>query len=381
MKKSDIFWQTYLNIEKEILNLSKYIFFTDEMLVTNKNGTIISQSCTQLETFSPYIADLLVKCCIEIETISKELYFDNGGTKQRGDSSILFDIDCLALINMKWKTDDKCVMVSSSQFSLTKSSNNILRPLKKAYKKGGTVWEKAYQAVKHDRYSSLYKGTVKALLHAAAALYLLNIYYRNDSWKTTLQKLSNFDYSMGSSIFSVNPPVGNDLLNNNNTPIQSESPYVVRYTSTAYENIKKRQLEEFEIEKHRFFSQPELEDKEFIDKLSEFISNGVVTNMNATFITLGKYRINKKIPNSLSFEDRKRLLLNSEEWNSKQHQANKHLLPDKITEDNIQNEIDSAGASMGIILCTRLQKSAWIDIAVSHEVCTVYIPQQGSQVG
>ena len=61
MKKSDIFWQTYLNLEKEAIEVSKYIFFTDEVLVNGKGG-IVAQSCnTQLETFSPHIADLLFR--------------------------------------------------------------------------------------------------------------------------------------------------------------------------------------------------------------------------------------------------------------------------------------------------------------------------------
>ena len=29
MRKSDIFFQTYLNLEKEVIEVSKYIFFTD----------------------------------------------------------------------------------------------------------------------------------------------------------------------------------------------------------------------------------------------------------------------------------------------------------------------------------------------------------------
>lgn len=58
MKKSDIFWQTYLNLEKEAIEVSKYIFFTDEILVNGPNG-IVTQTCTsQLDVFSPYIADL-----------------------------------------------------------------------------------------------------------------------------------------------------------------------------------------------------------------------------------------------------------------------------------------------------------------------------------
>ena len=44
MKKSDIFWQTYLNLEKDVIEVSKYIFYTDEILV-NKNGLLITQSC------------------------------------------------------------------------------------------------------------------------------------------------------------------------------------------------------------------------------------------------------------------------------------------------------------------------------------------------
>ena len=53
MKKSDIFWQTYLNLEKEAIEVSKYIFFTDEILVNGPNG-IVTQTCTsQLDVFSP----------------------------------------------------------------------------------------------------------------------------------------------------------------------------------------------------------------------------------------------------------------------------------------------------------------------------------------
>jgi hypothetical protein len=182
MQKSDIFLQTYLNLEKEVIEVSKYIFFTDEVLV-NSNGSIKAQSCkTQLETFSPHIADLLVRCCVQIEAISKELYFDNGGSKARGDSTIHFDEDCLKLIDIKWQTHNKIVMVVAPYFNLTKDENRILKPLKEAHKRQGTYWEKAYQAVKHDRYSSLQKGNVKALLQALAALFLLNLYYHNESW-------------------------------------------------------------------------------------------------------------------------------------------------------------------------------------------------------
>lgn len=109
----------------------------------------------QLMTFSPHIADLLIRCCVQIEAISKELYYDNGGVKPRGDSSIYFDADCLKQIDIKWATHNKRVMVVAPFFNLTKDENRVLRPLKEAHKRSGTYWEKAYQAVKHDRLASL----------------------------------------------------------------------------------------------------------------------------------------------------------------------------------------------------------------------------------
>lgn len=374
MKKSDMLWQTYLNIEKEILNLSKYIFFTDEKWWYSKKGNIVRQPCEQLETFSPHIADLLIQCCVQIESISKELYFDNGGQKQRGDSSLLFDVDCLSLINTKWNTDNKCVMVSSSHFNLTNTDNKILYPLRKAYEKGKTVWAKSYQAVKHDRYNSLCKGTVKALLHASAALYLLNLYYRNDSWKTSHQNIPNFDYSMGSRIFSVKPPVA-ELLWETNKPIPSESPYVVRYIDTAYDNIKKIKDDEAKKTNEYFYLQPELQDEKFLAEFSHCINNNDKLNLFEKCIFLGRYRINKRIPKTLSFEKRKELLINSNEWKNKQNKRSEPLLPDNITEENIQDEIDSIGRSIGVSLCGRFQKFAWVDIAEGQEVCTVYIPK------
>ena len=133
MKKSDIFWQTYLSLEKEFINVSHFIFITDEITI-NEHGAEITKPCnSQLETFSPHIADLLIRCCVQIEAISNELYFDNGGTKPRGDKNLFFDEDCLKLIDIKWATHDKRVMVVAPFFNLTKDENKILRPLKNAH--------------------------------------------------------------------------------------------------------------------------------------------------------------------------------------------------------------------------------------------------------
>lgn len=375
MKKSDIFWQTYLNLEKEAIEVSKYIFFTDEVLVNGK-GDIVAQSCnTQLETFSPHIADLLVRCCVQIEAISKELYFDNGGTKARGDSSILFDEDCLKLIDIKWQTHNKTVMVVAPFFNFVKDENRILKPLKEAHKRQGTYWEKAYQAVKHDRYSSLHKGNVKAFIHALAALYLLNLYYRNDSWVTKYQDISKLDYSMGSAIFTVKPPVANQLWHGN-SPTITESPYVVSYQDADYQRIEEMQRKEEQALNDYWINQPELREPAFQAQLQEAVEREKKDPHQRVMHIweLAKYRLNKKIPNTLTFEERKVCLINSKEWNGWINQHNKHLSADELTEDNIQKEIDSVGIRWGMEIMKSFQKLEWLPIALNSEICNIYIP-------
>lgn len=375
MKKSDIFWQTYLNLEKEAIEVSKYIFFTDEVLVNGKGG-IVAQSCnTQLETFSPHIADLLVRCCVQIEAISKELYFDNGGTKARGDSSILFDEDCLKLIDIKWQTHNKTVMVVAQFFNFVKDENRILKPLKEAHKRQGTYWEKAYQAVKHDRYSSLHKGNVKAFIHALAALYLLNLYYRNDSWVTKYQDISKLDYSMGSAIFTVKPPVANQLWHGN-SPTITESPYVVSYQDADYQRIEEIQRKEEQALNDYWINQPELREPAFQAQLQEAVEREKKDPHQRVMHIweLAKYRLNKKIPNTLTFEEKKVCLINSKEWNGWINQHNKHLSADELTEDNIQKEIDSVGIRWGMEIMKSFQKLEWLPIALNSEICNIYIP-------
>lgn len=376
MKKSDIFWQTYLNLEKEALEVSKYIFFTDE-IIKNSKGTIIYEPCNSLlETFSPYIADLLVRCCVQIEAISKELYFDIGGTKQRGDKDLFFDEDCLKEIDKKWGTSKKVVLVVAPSFNFTKDENRILKPLKEAHKRQGTYWEKAYQAVKHDRYSSLHRGNVKAFIHALAALYLLNIYYRNDSFITNYQELSKLEYSLGSALFSVNPPK-TDQLWYGNTPINSESPFVAQYQDEGYKRIEEMQKNEYQALNDYWTKQPELQEPEFLSQLQAAQDKEKNDpSMRVMHLwELGVYRLNKKLPSTLTFEKRKELLIHSEEWNGWIHQHNTHLKAEEITEDNIQDEIDNVGRLWGMELSHRYQPMEWIKIAMTSNICRVFIPQ------
>lgn len=375
MKKSDIFWQTYLNLEKELIDVSKFIFITDVKTV-NKNGVEMEETCnTQLETFSPHIADLLIRCCVQIEAISKELYFENGGQKQRGDISIFFDEDCLKLVDIKWQTHNKQVLVVAPFFNLTKEENKVLKPLKEAHKRKGTYWERAYQAVKHDRYASLCCGNVKALLHAMAALYLLNLYLRKDSWVVKYQDLSKQDYSMGSTLFAVKPPITNQMWYGNQ-PLVSESPFVVAYQEDAYKRIEGAQKAERDAQVDYWAKQPELNEPEFVALINAELEKKKQDPTYRILLIweLAKYRLNKLIPHDLPFEERKSRLINSEAWRGRINQQNKHLAPDEITEENIDKEIESVAIRWGMQIEWGFKKEEWELFATSSAGCKIFIP-------
>ncbi len=280
-----------LNLEKEAIEVSKYIFFTDEVLVNSK-GKLVTQSCnSQLEVFSPYISDLLVRCCVQIEALSKELYFDNGGTKLRGDTSIFFDEDCLKLIDIKWQTHSKEVLIVAPFFNFTKDENRILKPLKEAHKRQGTYWKELIKRL-NTIGIPLYKRVIlRPFIHALAALYLLNIlYYRNDSWITKYQDISKHDYSMGSAIFlSVKAPVANQPWYGN-MPTLSESPYVVTYNDKDYQRIEAIQQKEHQALNDYWAKQPELHEPAFLMQLQAALDREKIDPKQRGDACLGNWR-------------------------------------------------------------------------------------------
>lgn len=186
---NNFYWTVYRNLEKELYELSNSIHIDD----------------IQLEIYSIKIAELLLRTSVEIESIAKTLYFENGGTKP-DDVNLFFDTDCLDLLENKWQLSKKKVYVSAANFYFSKHENQILTPLKKVNKRGASSsdWKKAYQAVKHNRVKSLSKANLKHLIRAMAALYVLNIYLNNNIY--ALEKDSSgvsFDRNLGSIIFSI----------------------------------------------------------------------------------------------------------------------------------------------------------------------------------
>lgn len=192
MNKSNLYWSDYKNLEKEVLALADNIHFDDK----------------QLNVYSIHIGTLIIRCVVEIESISKELYIEYGGdlklkTNDGKSRDLYFDTDCLAFLNEKWKIEEKIVNIASPLFYFSDEENKILTPLKKSYKRSTSAsdWKQAYQAIKHNRMNNIQKATLKNLIRSLAALYVLNLYYKNETF--SLKSSERFDCSQGSSIFST----------------------------------------------------------------------------------------------------------------------------------------------------------------------------------
>lgn len=182
---TNIYWPVYRNLEDEMDKLFYSIHIDD----------------SQLNVYSSKIADLILRSSAEIESISKELYKKEGGSKP----NITFD-DAIKYLNKIWLLDKKVILISSSSCFQTKK---ILTPFIKNERKTSNgkltySWNNSYQNLKHDRANSLPFGSLKYLFDIMSALFILNIYFKNEVFELKRIHLAhNFPLNLGSKIFSI----------------------------------------------------------------------------------------------------------------------------------------------------------------------------------
>lgn len=254
----NLYWPVYKNLEKEFLELADYIHICDD----------------QLDIYSMHIADLIVRCAVEIEALSKELYKSLGGNMSPVDKDgkprdLYFDTDCLNLLEQHWKLGKKKITVSAATIYLTKPENTIILPLHKAYKRGtsGSKWKQAYQAVKHDRKESLKSATIKNLLYAMGALYILNLYYKDE--RIDIERVylgtNNFDSRVGSEVFStfsykatslsLQEHMTDSCILTPNAQLD-ENIFIIKYDDKSYREIHNSFCHDAKITEQRFASSP-----------------------------------------------------------------------------------------------------------------------------
>ena len=193
---ANLYWSIYKNLEDQLLSISYQVHFTDK----------------QLNVFSMNFVDIIMRAAVEIESLSKKLYENNGGNMSPTDKNgvprkLYFDTDCIEFLNKKWFICQKKVSIIATTAYFEKSENITISPLNKSNKRGEGLWKKAYQNIKHNREEFLSSASLKNCIYALGALYVLNLYYIQDLQKTDfdnyvsklfMPKSTTIDYSFAS---------------------------------------------------------------------------------------------------------------------------------------------------------------------------------------
>lgn len=302
MNKLNLFWPVYKNLEKEFLQLADYIHFADD----------------QIKVYSMHVADLIVRCTIEIEAISKELYVELGGNPDPIDDNgtkrtLYFDTDCVDLLEKQWKLSKKQVIVSANTFYFSNEANRIFAPLNKANKRGssGSQWKKAYQAVKHSRKDSLEMATIGNLLRAMGSLYILNLYYRDETFDIGRVYMSNnkFDNRVGSDIFSIftydaaslkmSKCMDDSCIGQEKDNDLDKSIYIIKYDDKSFKEMHESFCKDNEITLKNYSISPEI--KKFLKENPDY----KVESINKTCMDAGGTSLLSKIMSFSHFMNNK----------------------------------------------------------------------------
>jgi len=229
------YWGVYKNLEYDFLKLMNFIHIDDK----------------QLFVYSSKIVELILRSAIEIESITKDLYSLNGGIKI---DYLKYDEDCLKHLNKKWNLEYKIVNISCLNcFQTIRTLQPFLKNELRSKGKGNTYsWNNAYQNIKHNRVEALKSfGNIKYLFEIMSALFMLNIYYKNDIFELNKDdKGTNFPLNLGSELFSIKLhrwKGSEERLYLKNDDFQ-ESIYFIKGTNVSHQ--KQQQIsKDFEIER------------------------------------------------------------------------------------------------------------------------------------
>ncbi len=248
MNKINLYWSVYKNLEKEVLKLANTIHFND----------------AQLTCYSMYIGELIIRCSVEIESISKELYFINGGEGEEKD--LFFDTDCIEFLNNKFKICKKEINVTATNMFFEVEKNKVLQPLNKSNKRGtsGSNWKQAYQGIKHNRNKELKNANLSNLLNALGALFILNSYYKVDKIYLGRDGNDKLDCTLGSEIFVLNVVnATNDFYNYVNNSYNEKiieqldkAVLIFKYMDNTYKKLDKAKSEDDEITERNIRNSP-----------------------------------------------------------------------------------------------------------------------------
>lgn len=175
-----IYFTVYRKLEKEVLALSSSIYFSDD----------------HINVYSTDIADLILRCSVELEAIAKDIYRKENNKEPQNPST------CFIWLEQQWKISQKAISINSPHFHFNDKFPPMLCPFD--YKNHSPEdYYSQYNAIKHDRVKNLHKANLYTLIRVLGSLFILNLYYSDDSMKLSDDRFgSKIDKMKYSEIFS-----------------------------------------------------------------------------------------------------------------------------------------------------------------------------------
>jgi hypothetical protein len=317
--KNNFYWAVYKNLEREVIDLSHQINFDDN----------------QLNVYSIKIADLIFRCSTELESIAKDIYRSETEKEPKNAG------ECIAMLEKEWLINKKHVILSSPYFYFQKHFKPSFAPFDYGRDDPNNYYE-AYNAVKHDRVKNINKASINTLVRVMAALYLLNIYYKDDNFRikpTTIR--SDFDSALGSDCFSIKLMNDSYLIQihkqDTANAMQNTDCYVylTQYPQNTYENIKKKQEETLQKQKEAMVNS--IEFREFLK------AGGVINDKNLFTVVLkiGTWYYKNQIMKHLTQEAQLQAIHNSSEYKEYTKHNRKNL--EKIKLDDVEALCNQVG--------------------------------------
>lgn len=169
--KQEFFWPIYKQIEDEFRQLSFYINIDRK----------------QLKTYSIKIADLILRTVAECENISKALCQKKGIKfidKKGQIRSFVNFAEYIEKLNEIFALERKHVsfIYSNASENTFDSKHQPFRKITIGKNKKNIetwTWYHSYNSIKHDRIKNYENANLENLISGMAALFLLNIYYKN----------------------------------------------------------------------------------------------------------------------------------------------------------------------------------------------------------
>lgn len=158
LEKEKLFFQIYQSLEKELLEMTDYIHFSEN----------------NLDVYSIKLANFILRANVECESLLKELFkrteHYKGLTKK--EKSLGLENNTYTEVNKEFKLDKKTIFISSEIFYFEDRYSEPFTPFE--YKKNGKDSYQIYNAIKHDKVNNLKKADLETAINMLGTLFVLN---------------------------------------------------------------------------------------------------------------------------------------------------------------------------------------------------------------